>query len=139
MSPMLKSLTGQCLCGGIAYEVDALEPKMGHCHCTMCRKFHGAAFATYGEAKTANFRWLRGEDKLRAFVAENGTTRKFCCVCGSSMIFQSSGDCHSVVEFALGTLETAMEQRPDCHVYTKHKAQWYEIHDGLPQYENGRK
>ena len=41
---------GSCLCGSIQYEVDRIDSKMGHCHCTMCRKFHGAEFATLGEA-----------------------------------------------------------------------------------------
>ena len=56
MSNPNDAMRGTCLCGGIVYEVNALEPKMGHCHCSMCRKFHGAAFATYGEAKRENFR-----------------------------------------------------------------------------------
>ena len=55
-------LTGSCLCGAIAYEVKELEPNMANCHCGMCRKFHGAAFATFGEAKSENFRWTRGEN-----------------------------------------------------------------------------
>ncbi len=38
---------GECLCGSIKYEVDEIEAQMGHCHCTMCRKFSGAAFTTY--------------------------------------------------------------------------------------------
>lgn len=49
------SYHGQCLCGSIKYQIDALEPNIGHCHCSMCRKFHGAAFATYGKAKSKNF------------------------------------------------------------------------------------
>src|SRR5207249_145423 len=37
---------GSCLCGDVAFE---LVPGdwMGHCHCSMCRKAHGAAFATH--------------------------------------------------------------------------------------------
>ncbi len=38
---------------------------MAHCHCSMCRKFHGAAFSTYGEAKIENFKWLQGEGFLK--------------------------------------------------------------------------
>ena len=47
----MSTYKGLCLCGSIKYAVDKIEPKMGHCHCSMCRKFHGAAFATFGEAK----------------------------------------------------------------------------------------
>ncbi len=59
---------GQCLCGSVIYKVAAIENRMGHCHCSMCRKFHGAAFATFGEAKAEHFRWVTGEDQLKSLV-----------------------------------------------------------------------
>lgn len=131
-------LMGQCLCGGIQYQVDALESKMGHCHCTMCRKFHGAAFATYGEAKVENFHWLNGQELLQTFKADNGTSRQFCRVCGSSMTFQSAGDVHDIVEFSMATLESHTSHRADVHVYTEHKASWFDISDNLSQFKNAR-
>ena len=39
-------LTGSCLCGAVAYEVDAPAGPIVHCHCSTCRKTHGAAFST---------------------------------------------------------------------------------------------
>jgi len=59
------SQKGQCLWGSIKYSVDKLEPNMGNCHCKMCRKFHGAAYATYAKAKCENFHWLAGEDLIQ--------------------------------------------------------------------------
>jgi len=124
---------GSCLCGVIKYEVDALEPKMGHCHCSMCRKFHGAGFATFGEAKKENFRWVEGANFLVDYVAPNKTTRQFCKCCGSSMTFSAKGY-ENIVEFALGTLDDDIEQRPDAHIFVANKANWLEICDGLVQY-----
>lgn len=138
MSGTNSKLHGSCLCGGVAYQVDGLEPNMSHCHCSMCRKFHGAAFATYGEAKRDNFRWLRGESLLKSFQASNGTKRQFCGICGSSMIFQSAKQSDGRVEIALGTLDSALDQRPDAHVYTKHKVSWFEGEDDLPRFSSGR-
>ena len=69
---------GQCLCGAIKYAVDAIEPRMGHCHCSMCRKFHGAAFATFGEVKVEQFHWLSGESQLESYRATNGTGLQIC-------------------------------------------------------------
>jgi len=60
--------TGSCLCGLVVYEVDAIEPRMAHCHCSMCRKFHGSAYATFGKAKSQNFRWVSGEEYLKTSV-----------------------------------------------------------------------
>lgn len=129
---------GQCLCGAVKYEVATFTPRMAHCHCSMCRKFHGSAFATYGEARTSDFRWLQGEDELQSYTAENGTTRRFCRRCGSSMSFSPKvrGD---VVEIALGTLDSNLDMSPDAHIYVDSKASWSEIHDDLPQYSEDRR
>ena len=131
-------LQGQCLCGAIKYQVDAIGPKMGHCHCSMCRKFHGAAFATYGEATKTNFKWLEGAHLLKAFKAPNGTVRQFCENCGSSMTFQAATGIDDVVEFSLGTLDSYLDAKPDVHIYTESKASWYDISDALPQFKAGR-
>lgn len=133
-----KKYTGSCLCGSIQFEVSDVGEKMGNCHCSMCRKFHGAAFATFGEANTENFKWLAGEALLKNYQADNGTVRQFCSNCGSSLIFKPANDTGKVVEFALACLDTPLEQRPDVHIFTKYKANWYEITDALPQFDEGR-
>lgn len=129
---------GSCLCGAVHYQVTHIEPLMAHCHCSMCRKFHGAAFATFGEAKNENFHWLKGEDLLTTFVAGNGTTRRFCSRCGSSMTFRASTGQEQVIEFSLATLDTPIVERPDAHIYTDYKADWFEIADQLPQHPESR-
>ncbi len=129
---------GQCLCGSIKYEVTKIEERMGHCHCIMCRKFHGAAFATYAEAKSENFHWVSGENFIKSYVAPNGTTRKFCENCGSSLIFEMPNDDGKSVEFALSTLDTDISLKPDAHIFTKYGASWYEANDELPNHPEGR-
>jgi len=111
---------------------------MAHCHCTMCRKFHGAAFATFGEALVEDFRWLSGEEKLKEYLGSNGTKRVFCCDCGSSLIFVPSYDSGKLIEFALGTLDSVIPNRPDAHIFTHYSVPWNPIADNLPQYGEGR-
>lgn len=136
---MSEPYKGQCLCGAVKYEVDELNPRMAHCHCSMCRKFHGAAFATYGEAQLAGFRWLQGEADLQAYTADNGTTRRFCRNCGSSMTFSSINYPDGIVDIALGTLDSNLDMSPDAHIFVGSKAGWSEILDDLPQYAGDRK
>jgi len=128
---------GQCLCGAIQYEADRVDQKMGHCHCTMCQKFHGAAFSSYASTSRQNFRWISGERELTVFQAENGTKRKFCRRCGSSLIFESAKD-NGLTEFALASLDTYPSLEPDAHIYTGTKVDWVEINDDLPKHLNGR-
>lgn len=132
------NMKGQCLCGLVKYEVSKIEDRMGHCHCTMCRKFHGAAFATYAEARTQNFHWVSGEDHLKSYLAPNGTTRQFCDNCGSSLIFIPSNDTGELIEFSIGTLDSDIDLKPDAHIYTEFGANWYDITDDLPKYSQGR-
>ena len=139
MSNSSDSHHGQCLCGSVKYSVDKLEPDMGNCHCKMCRKFHGAAYATYAQAKHKNFHWISGEASIKNYIGENGTVRKFCKDCGSSLIFQDDiTDNHDIVHFAAGTLDTEIEVSPDVHIYVESKANWLKLEDDLPKYETGR-
>jgi hypothetical protein len=104
----------------------------------MCRKFHGSAFATFGEAKKEHFRWTAGSEYLKTYQAPNNTKRQFCENCGSSLTFAASDASGDIVEFTLGTLECKIATKPDVHIFTNNKADWYEICDDLPQYTAGR-
>ena len=51
-------IQGGCLCGGMRYEIDGPLTEVGNCHCSMCRRFHGAAFSTYAKVNAEHFRWF---------------------------------------------------------------------------------
>lgn len=133
---------GSCLCGAITYECSAFLSEMGHCHCSMCRQFSGAAFSTFAAVQRKHFHWRSGEADLKAFVAPNGTTRSFCQHCGSSMTFASPKEQEDVVEIALGTLKTTLDSvLPDAHIYYNDKVDWFTPVDNLhkhPIYRDGK-
>jgi hypothetical protein len=54
----MKTYRGSCLCGSVRYEVTGRFPRIVHCHCQMCRKVQGAAFASYSSAHWIS-RWER--------------------------------------------------------------------------------
>lgn len=135
---MAKTYVGGCLCGGVRYVATSIHPNMAHCHCSMCRKFHGAVFATFASVPEADFTWVQGEALLSTYHAPNGTKRQFCSHCGSSLTFAPSHKT-GFVEVALGTLETPLDEvLPDAHIYVDSKANWSVICDGLPQFSEGR-
>ncbi|KAA3629319.1 MAG: GFA family protein [Proteobacteria bacterium] len=129
---------GCCLCGGVKFEFDEFLPHVAHCHCSMCRKFHGAAYATYASVPRAKFRWIAGEHLLKGYTAGNGTTRTFCGHCGSSLMFFSPKAPEDVIEIALGTVDGTIPIQPDAHIFVAYGANWAVINDGLPQYTEGR-
>jgi hypothetical protein len=45
---------GSCLCRSVSWQLRKPFEQMSHCHCSMCRKSHGAPFATYVAADAAS-------------------------------------------------------------------------------------
>ena len=129
---------GSCLCGVVRFEIDEFLSEIAHCHCSMCRKFHGAAFATIAGVSRSKFRWTAGEQALKGYKATNGTTRTFCNHCGSSLTFSSPRAAEDVIEIALGTVDGAVPVRPNAHIFVGSGANWAVPSDGLPQFEEGR-
>jgi len=129
---------GSCLCGVVRFEINEFLPQAAHCHCSMCRKFHGAAFATIASVYRSNFRWVEGVDALKGYTAENGTTRTFCSHCGSSLTFYSPRAPEEEVEIALGTMDEDVPVEPSAHIFVGSAANWTVLSDDLPQYERGR-
>jgi hypothetical protein len=124
---------GSCLCGGTQYEIRGDIKLMANCHCSMCRKHHGAAFVTFVGVNTADFRWVKGEDLLVRYQSSPGHTRAFCRVCGSSLPDPDPG----ATDFYLpaGTLDDDPVARPAGHIFVGSKAPWVEINDELPQFD----
>lgn len=129
------SLRGGCLCGAVKYEIDGDIEFASHCHCAMCRKVHGAAFATYGGVSSRQFRFTQGADAVRTFESSPGVRRRFCPRCGSPLTWtQDQRPEH--IAFTLGTLETPVSPPAGMrHIYVASKAPWYEICDSLPRFE----
>jgi hypothetical protein len=135
---MLGPYRSSCFCAAIRFQVDQFAPHTGNCHCSMCRRFHGAAYATIAAAHREHFRWLCGEDSLKAYTADNDTTRRFCANCGSSLTFSSPQADPELVEIALGCFDDEVPVAPDAHIHVASGASWARPDDGLPQYEAGR-
>src|SRR5262245_36892858 len=74
---------GSWLCGTLRYEIDAPFQMMMHCHCSMCRKHHGAPFATFALGPLPAFRWLSGEDAVATYRSSEQGSRSYCRQCAS--------------------------------------------------------
>ena len=124
--------SGSCLCGDIAFVVDGPIEHVDQCHCSMCRKAHGAAFATFGGAAPERFRMLRGESLVRSYRSSPIGRRHFCGRCGSIVPFAIPG---KPVAIALGNVERSPAARPKSHFFVGSKAPWHDIVDDLPRFD----
>jgi hypothetical protein len=118
-----------CLCGDVSWELDAPFEWMSHCHCSICRKTHGVAFATYVAASAAGFR-LEGREHIVRFESSPGFFRCFCGHCGSVV----AGDPTEGRVFApTGNFHDDPGARPVAHIFVASNAPWHEITDALPR------
>ncbi len=123
---------GSCLCGGVRYEADAVAV-MSHCHCVVCRKTSGAAFATWAHVEAPRLRFLQGEHLIKKYRNEDGMGREFCSVCGSLV----PGRLEHMTTWSIpsGALDDDPGVRPVAHVFVSSRAPWWTIGDDLPQFE----
>lgn len=133
---METSYRGSCLCGGVTFSVSGFSPQAANCHCSMCRKFHGAAFATLVEVK--GLAWHSGEHLLQHFSASNGTVRTFCQGCGSSIGFRGKGVALQDMELAVALFDEDIPIKVDAQIYTRYKANWCVLEQDIPAFAEGR-
>lgn len=126
------SIKGGCLCGKVRYEITGQLINADNCHCSMYRRQHGAAFASYAALNPDNFKWVSGESLVKTYEPAGADGWCFCTECGSTLAGTRNGRIDSIT---LGTVEGDPVVRPGCHIFVGFKANWYGINDDLPQFE----
>lgn len=134
-------IRGSCLCGAVRYEVEGPFVEAHHCHCGMCRKQHGAAFATYAACKERTLK-IEGEEQVSVFASTPAVKRKFCRTCGSSLFFTHEA-APKLVWVAMGTMDDGGAAAgelpvPDANCFASSKARWWTISDALPAHDGQR-
>src|SRR6202051_3125632 len=134
---------GSCLCGGVEFEIAGPLTAPLNCHCSLCRKQHGAAFRSRVRVSAKDFRWLKGEHLVKFYESSRGYQRGFCRACGSPIINRNGPNLKPPAGFSqkfAAQLRAAVAllddppARPALHCFVASKAPWFEITDDLPQY-----
>jgi hypothetical protein len=126
-------LAGRCLCERVRYQIQGALGPIYHCHCSKCRRWHGAAFRTRASIRRQQFSWLTGEDCLSRYASSDNVTKYFCRVCGSPLISEYK-DRPDVLGVPLGGLEGELAVGAQAHIFVDHKASWFAIADDFPQF-----
>jgi hypothetical protein len=123
---------GSCLCGAVQFEAGPFD-SMVHCHCSMCRRHHGAMFATFLTGGAHSFRWRAGEDAVSVYRSSAKGLRPFCRTCGSvtPTVLPDIG----MAFIPAGNLEGDPGLRPTLHMFAGSAAAWFPITDDLPRSE----
>ncbi len=132
--PIPEILSGGCLCGGVRYQLTGPRRDVIVCHCENCRRTHGHV-AAYTSVDQGDLQML-SEQTLQWFHDQSPNTyRGFCNRCGASL-FWDARDGKNKIAVAAGTLDNASSLKTIGHVYVSEAGRYYEIEDGLPQYES---
>ncbi|PKI17224.1 GFA family protein [Colwellia sp. 12G3] len=125
---------GKCLCGEVYIKVNGNISDIIHCHCSLCRKNSGTAFATNGFINTAEFEITSGSKSLSSFSFKPGRHRHFCSKCGSP-VYSANEDDPTRLRIRLGILDSDIAERPSSHNFVSSKANWEELEANLPHYD----
>jgi len=129
----MQKLTGRCLCEGIEYEIKGQLGPIYNCHCSKCRRWHGAAFRTRATIKASQFKWIKGSELVSRFHSSENVVKSFCSKCGSNLISTYDDKPH-LIGLPLGGLDQAPDNRCEGHIFVGSKSPWYQITDDLAQY-----
>jgi hypothetical protein len=124
-------LKGRCLCGAVSYEIQGVTSAPSLCHCSQCRRLHGAPGAAIG-APISAYR-ISGEESLNWYRLPR-SEQGFCKVCGSKLFWREAADSQEL-DVTPGSLDGPTGLKLSRHIFTRSQGDYYEIgHDGVPRY-----
>ena len=120
---MSEKAKGSCLCGTVKFAITLPTKWCAHCHCSMCRRAHGAGFVTWVGVRSEHFEITSGESQLHRYRSSNEAVRSFCSSCGSTLLFESQkwpGEVHIV----LANFDTPIDRQPETDAYAADRVSW---------------
>lgn len=130
----MDTIEGGCLCGEVRFRAALPSKWVAHCHCTLCRRAHGAAFVTWVGMDASRCTIDDPRSRLRWHASSPGAERGFCSHCGSMLFFRSerwSGELHIARAQIVGDVDRA----PQAHAYWDTHVEWVHLdeRDRLPR------
>src|SRR3954452_14789545 len=120
-------ITGRCLCGAVRWSTDRPPKDVHHCHCGMCRRWTGAAFATLAWFPRDAVRWI-GEPA--SFRSSPIAVRTHCAACGTPLSL--AYDARDDVALTVGSLDAPESVTPTHHYGVEGRLPWADIGGDLP-------
>lgn len=128
---MSASHTGSCLCGAVRFVTRGPLRGVVYCHCSQCRKQTGHYYAATNVADSDIV--VDGVDNVGWYAASAFARRGFCKTCGSALFWKPLDN--DYVSVMAGAFDTPSGLEGESHIFVADKGDYYEIADGLPQFE----
>jgi hypothetical protein len=121
--------TGGCLCGQIRFEIKKIQ-RTHLCHCEMCRRATGGAFAVLNWVKTSDLTWTGPSRPVMRRSSPIGS-RSFCAGCGTPVALVYDRNSRETAIHA-GTLDHPELATPAYNYHNESRLPWVKCGEGLP-------
>ena len=128
---MTTSHKGSCLCGSVRFTASGPLRGVIYCHCSQCRKQSGHYYAATNVA--VGDLAVEGGEKITWYEASASAKRGFCSVCGSALFWKHNEA--DEISIMAGAFEQPSDLKGEVHIFVADKGDYYDITDGLPQFE----
>ena len=123
-----RAYSGRCLCGAVAFRATGLED-IWYCHCRQCRRLTGHHMA----AARAPVTQVEISGAVRWTPVSENSAHGFCETCCSPLFWRNR--LRETISILPGNLDDSSGLEVKGHVFVGEKGDYYEITDGLPQFE----
>jgi hypothetical protein len=123
--------SGGCLCGRIRFAAEGPPIDVHYCHCGMCRRATGSAFATLAWFATGDVAWIAGTPAIwrSSRIAERG----FCACCGTPLLLRYDGEAR--LALMVGAFDRPASLVPTHHYGVEGRQPWVDVGHGLEERE----
>lgn len=126
-------MKGKCFCGEIEFTFEPIDNVAMNCHCSICRRSHGADYATQLISRKDSLRLLSGGSRLSEYSSSEHGVRAFCSSCGSRLMnYAKSGS--NYLSVALSAVVGEHEVAPSANIQVASKAPWVNLDEALPSF-----
>jgi hypothetical protein len=121
-------LSGRCLCGAVCWSSNGAPSAVHHCHCGICRRWTGAAFATLVWFARSNLGWMG--DEPASYRSSPIALRTHCGRRGTplALIYDARDD----IALSVGSLDHPGLVWPTHHYGVEARLAWADIGRELP-------
>ena len=123
---------GGCQCGAVRFTISAGPGATGICHCRMCQRATGNAFAPLYEVPGDRVTW---QGQAAEWASSNISCRGFCRACGTPL-YMRTGDTY---EFMAGCLHPDFPFVPQDQGGIESRLEWLDTLPTLPAHTTREK
>ena len=127
---------GGCTCGNVRYRLLATPLIVHGCHCRLCQRQTGSAFAINALVETHNVEVLSGDINVEKVTTPSGKGQSIARCAKCRVAVWSCYHRHQLNErirfLRVGTLDDPTPFPPDIHIFTSTKLPWLSLPKNAP-------